>query len=238
MERGRRLKPEEIGQLTAALIRSLEGDAVREREHGPVERARLRMDEQRRARDEESLRRDAAERRARVVKSALENVLPPKIYDIVTGPNARMTEVGQLVLDWLDEGKHRVLVIRGTMGTGKSVGAALGAKHAAENGARSISWHRPNDFVSAVLHAYDDDAPKLGKDLVILDDIGLETKAGFGDALTEFLDTTRTRIIATTNDTLLTWKSRYDPRLLERLGDEGVAYTITGESMRQKGWGF
>lgn len=241
MERNRMLKPEELGTFTAALIRALQTGATDEGKQGPPERSRLRpeVDQARRQRDEEALRRDAAERRARIVASVLEHVIPPKVYDLVTSSKAFKSEVATTALDWWDAGHPRVLVLRGGIGVGKTVAAGIVAKHAVENGYRSVSWHRPNDFVSGMLHAYDDEAPTIGQDLVVIDDMGRETKSDFVEALSTFLDARRTRLIITTNDSLQTWRVRYtDPRLIDRLGEEGESYTIAGESMRQKGWGF
>jgi len=42
----------------------------------------------------------------------------------------------------------------------------------------------------------------------------------------------------TTNDTRETMRERYDPRLLDRIAESGVAYALKGASMRRKGGGF
>ena len=238
MERDRLLNPEEIGAQVADLIRGIQDRSFAE-QVGPAERGRLRpaTDQERRARDEEALRRDAAERRRRVVHSTLSHVIPPKEFLIITG-SARQTDASKMALDWWDDRRSRVLVLSGGRGVGKTLASALVAKHAVEGGKRSISWHRPDDFVSGMLHSYDDTAPAIGRDLVILDDMGRETKASFQEALTSFLDSRLTPMIITTNDTLLTWEQRYDPRLMDRLSDEGERFVIAGDSMRQRGIGF
>lgn len=231
-------KPEEVGAIVAEVIRAIQVRADEDASHGPPERQRSRASDARRQRDEDALVRDSAARRALIVEHTLAHVVPPKVFDLITGPSAMKTSAYLLALDWWDAGRERVCVLRGGKGTGKSTGAGLACKHAAETGKRSISWHRPNDFVSAILHAYDDEAPQVGGDLVVLDDMGRETKADFAEALTTFLDNRRTRLLITTNDPLAVWTKRYDPRLLDRLADEGVAYDVKGESMRQKGAGF
>ena len=231
MANEKQLTPEEIGQAVTMLIRNLRVDE-------PAERSRSRDEiaNDRRLRDEEALRADSEARRQRIVESVLKGVVPPKLYGLITGRPFH-TPAAKIALDWWEDGP-RLCVLRGPMSVGKSAAAALVCKHAAEHGKRSISWHRPDEFVSAVLHDYDPDAPKLGRDLVVIDDMGRETKPSYAEALTSFLDNKVTRVLITTNDLLLTWVQRYDPRLLARMADEGDAYDIVGEPLRQKGMGF
>lgn len=239
-DRSRDLKPEELGALASELLRQLRAEGENPEEAAVLLRRKghRELHEARAQRDVEARRRDEDARRKRVIDAILAQVLPPKVYTVVNGAPLQ-TEVATTALDWAEHPKSaRILVLRGGMGVGKSVAAGLACKSAVEGGMRSISWHRPNDFVSAMLHAYDRDAPELGRDLVVIDDMGRETKADFAEALSTFLDGRGTRLIITTNDKLLTWKTRYDPRLIERIAEEGEAYDVLGDSRRQKGMGF
>ena len=233
-----RLGPDELGALIRGLVSELQGRAAARGEPlSAYEPPSGRHHDVRRSRDEEALQRDMADRRAKFLAATLAHVIPPKIFDLITGGKATKTEAAEFALDWWDAARERVLVLRGGMGVGKTVAAALTCKLAMETGTRSISWHRPNDFVSGMLHAYDKDAPQIGRDLVVLDDMGRETKPDFPEALTTFLDNRRTRLLITTNDLMQAWRARYDPRLVARIEDEGIAYAIKGDSMRQRGMG-
>jgi DNA replication protein DnaC len=99
----------------------------------------------------------------------------------------------------------------------------------------SVSWHRPNDFVSAVLHSYDSEAPKLGCHLVVIDDCGRETKTDFCEALCAFIDDTDTPFVLTTNMQKEAFRKHYDERLIDRLNHCAKALAVKGDSRRKKG---
>ncbi len=203
--------------------------------------------EARRLRDEEALRRDR-ERRIASQRASYLLVLPPKMRVLAAGGGlAESTEwpATHAGVEWWRAGCSRAFMIRGGVGVGKSVASAAVSCRAADEYARSdaahgpaISWHRPDDFVSAVLHAYDSDAPKLGKLLVVIDDVGRETKPTFEEALCTFLDDHSARLLMTTNLTKDQFRERYGQRLIDRLREVGQSVTIKGESRRQQNGDF
>lgn len=193
-------------------------------------RVRAEVDAERRARDEAALAADRVSRLDVARKAALATV-PPSLAKRVQSGVEDTWAVG-FTRSWWDSSK-RALVIRGGVGVGKSVAAADCILHAWARGATGFSWHRPNDFVSAVLHGYSDDAPKLGKTLVVIDDVGRETKADFCEALCAFIDDTETRLVITTNLQRDAFRERYDERLIDRLREVGMAADIKGVSRRQ-----
>jgi hypothetical protein len=86
-----------------------------------------------------------------------------------------------------------------------------------------------------VLHSYDERAPKLGRALVVVDDVGRETKGSFDEALCAFLDDASTRFVLTTNLDRAAFRARYEDRLIDRLNDCARAITAVGESRRKRG---
>lgn len=223
-----RAEPTEIAEISGELLRRLKSNEP------PI--ADIDTLSDRRYHDEAELARRKAETRDKLVRDVLERVLPPKVYESVVN-GCEETPAVKAALAWL-ESDRRVLLIRGGVGVGKTVAAGTAVKALVERGRRGISWHRPNDFVSAVLHRYDDDAPPLGGDLVVIDDVGRETKTDFCEALCTFIDDYRARILLSTNDTKERFRSRYDLRLIDRLNEVGTSIGIKGESRRGKDGGF
>lgn len=148
----------------------------------------------------------------------------------------------------------RNLVLRGGVGTGKTTAACIAVskylaprvtKAAGEYGpymitsrhSREVSWLRPDELVSAVLHSYDSSSPKLAS-MLIVDDMGRETKADFPEALCTILDSGRHRLLITTNLTKQQMRERYDLRLIDRLNEHCVAVDVPGKSMRRQDGGF
>lgn len=166
--------------------------------------------------------------RARIVKA-----LPPGLSAVVLGQLDSLPAV-EAVTGWVKT-TSRGYVIRGPVGGGKSVAAAVAIAATVRAGKRSVSWHRPNDFVSAILHSYDANAPRVGEDLVVIDDCGRETKADFCEAMCAFLDDTATRFVLTTNMQRDAFRAHYDERLIDRLNHCAKAFTVKGESRRMKG---
>lgn len=143
---------------------------------------------------------------------------------------------------WIAGGCQRHLFLFGGVGCGKSVAAAHAVKYWLEHEYSVVgpltSWLRPNEVVSAVMHAYADDAPKLGK-YIVIDDLGFETKEDFSYAMTELLDRQDHKLLVTCNLTAASFRERYtDPRLMDRLNDCAMAVRIHGESKRRKDGGF
>lgn len=166
-------------------------------------------------------------------RERIAKVLPPGISSVVLGTPDR-DPVIEYVEQWFATA-NRGLVIRGGVGSGKSIAAGYGGTLSIRTGRRSVSWMRPNQFVSAVLHDYDPNAPKLGTDLVIIDDCGRETKADFCEALCAFIDDTATRFIITTNMQKDVFKAHYDERLIDRLNHVAKAFTVKTGSRRRRG---
>ncbi len=133
----------------------------------------------------------------------------------------------------------RGLVLRGGVGTGKSVAAACAMAQDCQNQSHGLrgqySWHRPNDFASGMLHSYDDKAPKIGTRMVVIDDIGRETKADFEEALVVLIDDHLTRFVLTTNLTVEELEKRYGERLVDRLHHECLFVSVAGNSKRRRG---
>jgi DNA replication protein DnaC len=207
------------------------------------EEERERLDRERRARDEAEL---AVRRR----ETAHRSVLPPRVADTILGQSFERGPAIAAVDKW-SAGDKQVLVLRGGVGSGKTTAAGhavslvlsgmsdYDTRHSTtRKHGPDISWHRPNDFVSAMLHSYDSEAPKLGRKLIVIDDIGRETKQDFCEAVCAFLDDSLVRLVMTTNLSRDEFRARYDERLLDRLNDVGVALTIKGESKRKKTGAF
>jgi DNA replication protein DnaC len=188
-------------------------------------------DAERRKRDEAALAKDAADREAARRDLAM-SCLPPKLRATLATACVELTPATRAVDSWLSDRAARVLLIRGGVGVGKSVAAARAVAMCVDAGKRSVSWHRPNDFVSAVLHAYDGNAPRLGGDMVVIDDVGRETKADFCEALCAFIDDYAASVLLTTNLTKDQFRDRYDVRLIDRLREVGRAVDVKGASRR------
>lgn len=180
---------------------------------------------------------DADGARLRRMERAL-SCVPPKLRAALLGDAVEETEAVRLALGWFAEGRHRVLLIRGGVGVGKSMAAAAAMRASVQRGERSVSWHRPNDFVSAMLHSYDPKAPALGDDFVVVDDLGRETKQDFEEALCTFLEDKTARAVLTTNMKSEEFRERYDERLLDRLRECCAWVPIKGASRRVGGGGF
>lgn len=167
-------------------------------------------------------------------QSALEAV-PPALSKLIASDAFKLTLKPVVVSRAWAKGERRGLILRGGVGTGKSVAAACAlAEFKQRSDARweKVSWHRPNDFVSGVIHAYDAKAPKIAKGMVVIDDLGRETKADFEEALVILIDDTLTRFVITTNLTREEMVARYGERLIDRLDHECLTVATSGKSMR------
>lgn len=201
----------------------------------PAEREQLQA-ERRRA-DEERLKRDTEEHRRQVITRVLQCV-PPKYRETVLAENYRQTRAVEIALAWENDRAYRGLILRGGTGVGKSMASAAALAQAVRRWQLSISWHRPNDFVSAMLHGYDPESPKMGTQLLVIDDVGRETKADFEESFCAFLDDMQTRFIISTNLTRDAFEERYRGRVFDRLKECAVGFSLKGESMRRGGEGL
>lgn len=161
--------------------------------------------------------------------------MPPSVAAALCDGSFAHCDATLAVVEWAASGT-RGLMLRGGVGAGKSLAAALPLL--SDVVFAGASWHRPDDFVSAVLHAYDDRAPKLGSRIVVVDDVGRETKADLDEALCAFIDDKDTRFILTTNLKREDFRKRYDARLVDRLNHCAIAITVKGESRRKQTGGF
>lgn len=166
--------------------------------------------------------------------------------------DASATPAVLAVKDWLAN-PSRHLVLRGGVGCGKTTAACVAVKHWCEPSGHEpwsgwqpsdstgrtgfISWLRPDQLVSAVLHDYDEKSPKLRK-YIVVDDMGLETKADFAVAMCELLDREGHTLLITTNLPKQRMRERYDVRLLDRLNDTARAVDLPEKSMRKQDGGF
>lgn len=199
-------------------------------------KAREERDAIARARDEAYLEQQLQLQAKRQLEKSL-STLPPSAQAALDG-ELDATPAVKAAMSWVD-GDKRVLLLRGGVGVGKTLAAAVAARHGVEKHAmHSVSWHSPGKFASGVLHSYAEDAPKVGRDLVIIDDVGREMRADFGEALCSFLDEKSARILMTTNLSKEQFRERYDPRLIDRLGEIGAAVTVKGESRRRNTGGL
>ncbi len=212
--------------------------------------------EERARREAEWAERDAAERAAIAAANAADarrrryavniGVLPPKLAAGVESASdgEDFPAVSAAIRWWAGNG--RVLLLRGGVGSGKSTTASVIVRECATRAADRagqpakpvVSWMRPNDFVSAILHAYDEGAPKIGCDLVVIDDVGLGDRPEFETALCVFLDDHAQRLVMTTNLTKEAFRERYGMRVVDRLNECGSAITIKGTSRRKQSGDF
>jgi DNA replication protein DnaC len=140
--------------------------------------------------------------------------------------------------DWLRMKSGRHLCLFGAVGCGKSIAAAHAVKHWVKSSAGCVSWMRPNDVVSAVMHSYDQLSPKL-LERIVIDDVGFNEKAEFSDALCELLDRPGHTLLMTSNLTTPQFRERYtDKRLIDRLNDTAIAIRVKGGSRRSQDGGF
>jgi DNA replication protein DnaC len=203
---------------------------------------------------EEQLARKAAYE-LRVWRERYKRSAPVRIADAAW--DARDTPAVLAVRDWVqDTARH--LVLRGGVGCGKSTAACVAVKHWCDptdklyvsdrewptagvwfdqHMGHDVSWLRPDQLVSAVLHDYDEKSPKL-RSYVVIDDMGVETKGDFAAALCELLDRPGHTLLITTNLKKQQFRDRYDLRLLDRLNDTSRAIDLPEKSMRRQDGGF
>lgn len=162
------------------------------------------------------------------------------------GEALEQTPAVKAIDSWLLGGRSTDIVLRGGVGTGKSTAAAYAVKRLVEPPTPDLlegnfyiphqpftcCWLRPDALVSAIMHAYDDKAPKLAP-YVVIDDLGRETRSEFVEAFCDLLDREGHTLIITTNLNREEMRKRYDLRVLDRLKERAIAFDIPGESMRK-----
>jgi DNA replication protein DnaC len=238
-----RLKaPEEVAKLLAGTAIDTQELSRKRDERDARERERRERERREAQAERDAIEREEAPKRARLCDDrsveALTRVPGPLAALIADESFDPSLTAVRLARTWAAEDAERGLVIRGGVGNGKSVAAACAV---AQFGQRkfalsesAISWHRPNDFASGMLHSYDAKAPHIGSALVVIDDIGRETKADFEEALVVLIDDHLTRFVLTTNLTVQELSARYGERLVDRLHHECQFIALSGTSRRRR----
>lgn len=221
--------------------------------HEAAERARLEIE--RLEADPEYQAKKAAERAdlGRKLESAKQQAWRDRVASAVPlrvarnlGDALEQTPAVKAIDSWLLGGCSTDIVLRGGVGTGKSTAAAYAVKRLVEPPTPNFlegnyyvplqpftcCWLRPDALVSAVMHAYDDKAPRLAP-YVVIDDLGRETRAEFVEAFCDLLDREGHTLIITTNLNREEMRKRYDLRVLDRLKERAIAFDIPGDSMRK-----
>jgi DNA replication protein DnaC len=193
--------------------------------------------------------RELEEARLRSWRRAFKDAVPIVDACEVFG-ELKPTDAMRAVSAWLPRATSRGLCVRGPVGCGKTTAALYAVRTWTEpragviagsvHSGHPVSWLNPDELVTALLHAYDRDAPRLHRH-VVLDDLGRETKSDFAEALCRLLDpvdrSTRLPhvVLVTSNLTRDQMRQRYEPRVLDRLGHRCVAVDVTGPSLRRNG---
>jgi DNA replication protein DnaC len=221
------------------------------------EAMRKRGEEDRQAAERERAARERSERQERERRAAYEleqaplraalrdgwsvdalQVAPPAVRNLIASDAFDPSSVAVRSARSWARGERRGLVLRGGVGNGKTVAAACALAEYNQRDSmrrgRPLTWHRPNDFTSGMLHSYDDKAPKIGREMVVIDDVGRETKGDFEEALVVLIDDHLTRFVLTTNLTVEELEKRYGERLIDRLKAECTFVALAGSSLRRK----
>lgn len=169
-------------------------------------------------------------------RDAVTSACPFLAAEIAMGDHVLQTPALVSVASWLKNPRGKHLMIRGSVGSGKSVAAAFALRYWLEpgmsRGVGGVSWLSPDDVVSGVLHSYDQNAPKIGR-RVVIDDLGTETKADFQHAFEKLLDRTGVQLLVTTNLRKADFvPPAYAPRLVSRLRGTMDAADVPGVDLR------
>lgn len=230
---------QDMGGLAEIFLRRQRPDyeEIRARLESDHEYVALREQEQR----EREARQAAEEEESRVETWKRRYFEAAPVTCAARAWNAENTPGVTAVNQWLANGCKTNLILRGGVGCGKTSAACVAVKSWTEpvrnRLTRHVAWLRPDQLVSAVMHSYDENAPKL-RDWIVLDDIGRESKSDFVEAFCELLDMPDMVIIGTTNLTKQQIRERYDARLVDRLNDSCIAIDLPGRSLRRQDGGF
>jgi len=166
----------------------------------------------------------------------LTGVLPLKIARELSEGKLQRTEVTEAVDEWF-ESRVRGLVLFGGFGSGKSLHAGYIATLTKPSGplAPEVSWHRPRGFISGMLHDYDERAPRVGTDLVVVDDVGRHARGedDLVEALCTLIDERETRFVLTTNHVREELQSLLGGALISRLRDCAWPIAVPDGTWRQ-----
>lgn len=137
-------------------------------------------------------------------------------------------------------GEHRLLVLAGGVGTGKTMASAWLAAKIAEVRGRKVEMITAPGLARVSVYKEDEVGPLERCDLLIVDDVGTEFLDTKGMFLTQFDSLMNERYandrrtVITTNLTAKAFSERYGERLIDRVRESGRFVEIAGESMRRK----
>lgn len=203
----------------------------------------------------ERLERELAKFKAKLWRDRVMAITRSWVAKNAFDPAAKRTPALIGVQRWLADGGRHALVIRGPVGVGKTSAACFAVRQWCEpkvhlNGGGEpveeptsakprVTWLRPDQLVSAIMHDYDERSPRLHAHVVI-DDLGRETRAEFIECLCELLDRDGHTLLITSNLTKPQMAKRYEkePRLIDRLKGQARALDLEGASLRPQGGDF
>jgi DNA replication protein DnaC len=172
-------------------------------------------------------RRDAEVKRVKM----LERGWPTRAVDVAMVADVKHSAVSQLAAWDLE---RNVAVLSGSAGSGKTVGAA----HWAFGRRERIEFVRASTFAASSRYNQETRERWYGAAGLCLDDLGaeyLDAKGSFLVDLDELVDTfyaDRRPLIITTNCTKQAFKDRYGERVVDRLRESAVWFTVAGASLR------
>jgi DNA replication protein DnaC len=189
---------------------------------------------------EERMRREA------LLAEASPAITPEDIAAIVDGKLKKTKSLGH-VRQWLEiawgtresrTGRPvRFLALVGAVGVGKTVAAAYALAH--EPGLYVTAEELRRRLCSSNWRDFDWQARVLRARLVVVDDLGAESREGSREALFELVNRRmgeeRALTLLTGNLTESELIERYDARTIDRLQYVGIIVEIAGESMRKRG---
>lgn len=233
----------------AEALEDLQAVIARAMQSSSLEQERQRKEREQRA---VLLRERAEAKRQAWWRSDVQSITDGLIVAEDVFQRLKATQALAAVKRWLLANDGRALCLSGPVGCGKSLAAAWAVKRWCEprieecwnpehtervprvvRGER-VSWLRPNDLVSAVLHEYDANAPRLHR-YVVVDDLGRERRPDFQEALATLLEQRSRRIVFTTNLTHAEMRERYEPRVVERIDHQVQWSDVQGASLRRRG---
>ena len=218
---------------------------------------RVTIDQATRARADELMRAEEAEKKVQQWRANLKKYAPIADWEHAWNakpmpdhdprvPHPDFFAGSEGVFRWLGDGCKKHLVILGAIGSGKSIGAAVAVRKWVEPGIgfNPVCWMTADQLVSAMFHQYSDESPKLCRYNVI-DDVGDERKDDFEEALAKALEMQDVTFVMTSNlalrhkDQALTFRGRYKRgRLIDRMRATCTTVVVPGGSRRDQSGGF
>lgn len=160
------------------------------------------------------------------------NGFPQRALEIATSADVTAEAVG-FVRNW-NHTERSLLVLSGSAGCGKTVAATWWALHRQS----TAMFLRATSFASSSRYDHEQRGRWLRAQAMVLDDLGTEyadAKGNFQVDLDELIDTfygDSKPLIITTNCTADDFKARYGVRVVDRVRECGVWFSMSGKSMR------